>query len=77
MTMNEKLQGLLAQRREAVNRFCQMAGRDQSLAEEWLKDAGNLERYSAWYRHERWLVAALKDWLQVTDALFSELEKRQ
>ena len=77
MRMNEKLQDVLAQRREAVNRFCQMAGREQSLAEEWLKDTGNVERYSGWYRHERWLIAALKDWLQATDALFSALEKRQ
>jgi len=45
--MNEELRDLLAQRREAVNRFCQMAAQ-QSLAEEWLEDAGNLERYSAW-----------------------------
>lgn len=77
MMMNEKLRDVLAQRREAVNRFCQMAGREQSLAEEWLKDAGNLERYSAWYRHERWLVAALNDWRQATDALFCALEKPQ
>jgi len=75
--MNEKLRDVLAQRREAVNRFCQMAGREQSLAEEWLNDIGNSERYYDWYRHERWLVAALNDWRQATDALFSALEKRQ
>ena len=74
--MKEKLHEMLAHRREAVNRFCQMAGREQSLAEEWLEDAGNLERYSAWYRHERWLVAALNDWRQATDVLFNALEKR-
>ena len=75
--MNEKLEDMLARRRESVNRFCQMAGREQSLVEEWLKDTTNPERYSAWYRHERWLVAALNDWREATDALFSALERRQ
>ena len=74
--MKEKLDEMLAHRREAVNRFCRIAGREQKLIEEWLKDATDVERYSAWYRHERWLVAALNDWRQATDALFSVLEKR-
>jgi hypothetical protein len=72
--MNEKLHEMLAQRREAVNRFCRMAAMEQKLAEEWLTDATDLERYSAWYRHERWLVASLKEWRQATDALFNALE---
>jgi hypothetical protein len=72
--MKEKLHEMLAHRREAVNRFCRMAGMEQKLAEEWLKDATNIERYSAWYRHERWLVAALNDWRQATDVLFNALE---
>ena len=76
MSMNEKLQDVLAQRREAVNRFCRMAGMEQSLVEEWLKDTANMERYSAWYRHKLWVVAALNDWRQATDALFSALENR-
>jgi hypothetical protein len=75
--MNEKLQDVLAQRRAAVNRLRRVAGLEQSLVEEWLKDATNVERYSAWYRHERRLVAALNDWQRATDALFSALEKRQ
>jgi hypothetical protein len=77
MSMNEKLPDMLAKRREAVNRFCRMAGREHSLVEEWLKDTTNLERYSSWHRYERWLVAALNDWREATDALFSALEKRQ
>jgi hypothetical protein len=52
MRMNEKLQDVLAQRREAAKKFCQMAGREQNLVEEWLKDTTNVDRYSAWYRHE-------------------------
>jgi hypothetical protein len=76
MSMNEKLQDVLAQRREAVRRFCRIADLEQDLVEEWLKDTTNVETYSAWYRHERWLVAALNDWRQATDALFSALEKR-
>jgi hypothetical protein len=75
--MNKKLQDVLAQRRKAVNRFCRMAELEQELVEEWLKDTTDIERYSAWYRHERWLVAALNDWRQATDALLSALEKRQ
>jgi hypothetical protein len=74
--MKEKLNEMLAHRREAVSRFCRIADREQKLVEEWLKDATDMERYSAWYRHERWLVAALNDWRQATDALFSVLEKR-
>jgi hypothetical protein len=77
MRMNKKLQDLLAQRRKAVTRFCRMAELEQNLLEEWLRDTTNVERYSAWCRPERWLVAALNDWRQATDALFSALEKRQ
>jgi hypothetical protein len=73
--MSEKLHDMLKDRREAVNRFCRMANLEQKLVEEWLKDTANRERYSAWYRHERWLVAALNEWRQATDALFSALEK--
>ena len=73
--MNEKLHRMLAQRREAVNRFCRMANLEQKLVEEWLKDASDRERYSAWYRHERWLIAALNEWRQATDELFNVLEK--
>ena len=74
--MNDKLQDVLAHRREAVKRFCRVAGVEENLVEEWLKDTTNIETYSAWYRHERWLVTALNDWRQATDALFSALEKR-
>jgi hypothetical protein len=73
--MDEKLNEMLVHRREAVNRFCRMANLEQRLVEEWLKDSANSERYSAWYRHERWLVAALNEWRQATDALFSALDK--
>jgi hypothetical protein len=31
----------------------------------------------AWHRHERWLVAALKEYRQTTDLLITALEKRQ
>jgi hypothetical protein len=73
--MNEKLQDVLAHRQEAVKRFCQMASLEQKLVEEWLKDPTNGERHAAWYRYERWLVAALNEWRQATDALFNALEK--
>ena len=74
--MSEKLHEMLAHRREAVNRFCRMANLEQKLVEEWLKDTTDLEKYSAWYRHERWLVAALNEWRHATDALFNAWEKR-
>jgi hypothetical protein len=62
MRMKEKLQDVLKLRRKAVKRFCWMAELEQDLAEEWLSDTTDVERYSAWRRHERWLVAALNDW---------------
>jgi hypothetical protein len=34
-----------------------------------LRDTANVQRYSAWHRHERWLVAALNDWRQAIDAM--------
>jgi hypothetical protein len=71
------LRDVLAQRREAVNRFCRIAGLEQDLMEEWLEDTADAKKYSAWSRHKRWVVAALNDWQQATDALFSALEKRQ
>ena len=74
--MNEKLQDVLARRRKAVKRFCRMADLEQNLVEEWLKDTSDVEKYSAWYCHERWLVAALNDWRQATVALFNAMEKR-
>jgi hypothetical protein len=77
MRIDDKLQDVIAQRREAVNRFCRVAGLEQNLVEEWFKDTTNVERYSAWCRHEQWLVAALNDWRQATDALFRALEKWQ
>jgi hypothetical protein len=77
MRMNEKLQDVLKLRRKAVKRFCRMAELEQDLVEEWLSDTTDKERYSAWRRHERWLVAALNDWRQATDTLLSALEKRQ
>jgi hypothetical protein len=77
MRMNEKLQDVLKLRRKAVKRFCRMAELEQDLVEEWLSHTTDVERYSAWRRHELWLVAALNDWRQATDALLSALEKRQ
>jgi hypothetical protein len=73
--MTEEFDDLLAQRREEIDRFCRMADVEQKLAEEWLKDATDQDRYSAWYRHERWLVSALNEWRQATDALFNALDK--
>ena len=75
--MDDNLQDVLAQRREAVNRFCLMAAMEQTLAEKYLEDTTDLERYSAWHRHERWLVAALKAYRQATDVLITALEKWQ
>ena len=77
MTMIEKLQDVLAQRREAAHRFCQVAGMEQNLMEKYLEDLTDLDRYAAWHRHERWLVAALRDYRRATDALISALETRQ
>ena len=75
--MNEKLQDLLAQRREAVNRFCRIAAMEQNLLGKYLEDTADIDRYSAWHRHERWLVAALKEYRRATDLLITALEKRQ
>jgi hypothetical protein len=75
--MNGKLQDLLAQRREAANRFCRMAAMEQNLLEKYLEDMMDPDGYPAWHRYERWLVAALKEYRRATDALITALEKRQ
>jgi hypothetical protein len=75
--MGDNLQDVLAQRREAVNRFCLMAATEQTLAEKYLEDTTDLNRYSAWRHHERWLCAALKEWREATDVLITALEKWQ
>ena len=73
--MNEKLHDMLAQRRNAVNRFCRMADLEEKCVEEWLKDTTSRQKYSAWYRHVRWLVAALNEWRRVTSELIDAMEK--
>jgi hypothetical protein len=75
--MNENLLDLLAQRRKAMNRFCRIAVREQDLMEKYLEDTADPDRYSAWHRHERWLIAALKAYRQATDQLITALEKQQ
>ena len=48
---------------------------EQNLMEKYLEDTADPERYSAWQCHERWLVAALKEYRKATDVLITAWER--
>ena len=74
--MSPELQEVISQRREALKVLCRAAQLEDDLAERWIADELNVDKYSAWMAQKNRVVSALGDWQRVTDAFLSALEGR-